>query len=95
LPIALLLRIILSSTNPGGRVLDPFAGTGTTGAVAEQLGRHAVLIENAPRNVAMIRWRLEVQRPADSIDRWRHYSRFTPNLDEIWPVEGAIVVCQA
>lgn len=56
--------------------------------VAEQLGRHCVLIENAPRNVEMIRWRLEVQRPADSIDKWRHYYRFTPNLDEIWPAEG-------
>lgn len=87
-PIALLLRIILSSTNPGDRVLDPFAGTGTTGVVAEQLGRHCVLIENAPRNVAMIRWRLDVQRPADSVDRWRHYYRFTPNLETIWPAEG-------
>jgi DNA modification methylase len=66
-PLALLLRIILSSSRVGDRVLDPFAGTGTTGVVAEQLGRHCVLIENASRNVQMIRWRLEVQRPADSI----------------------------
>jgi len=87
-PLALLLRIILSSSRVGDRVLDPFAGTGTTGVVAEQLGRHCVLIENASRNVQMIRWRLEVQRPADSILRWRHYYRFTPNLEEIWPSDG-------
>lgn len=87
-PLALLLRIILSSSQVGDWVLDPFAGTGTTGVVAEQLGRHCVLIENAPRNVQMIRRRLEVQRPADSIERWRHYYRFTPNLEEIWPVDG-------
>jgi len=87
-PLALLLRIVLASTNVGDWVLDPFAGTGTTGVVAEQLGRHCVLIENASRNVQMIRRRLEVQRPADSILRWRHYYRFTPNLEEIWPSDG-------
>jgi site-specific DNA-methyltransferase (adenine-specific) len=85
-PLALLLRIVLASTKVGDWVLDPFAGTSTTGVVAEQLGRHCVLIENASRNVQMIRWRLEVQRAADSIQRWRHYYRFTPNLEEIWPV---------
>jgi DNA modification methylase len=89
-PIALLLRIILASTNPGDRVLDPFAGTGTTGVVAQQLGRYCVLIENSPRNIAMIRRRLEACRPADSIDKWRSYYRFTPGLDEIWPTENAL-----
>src|SRR3970040_467167 len=39
-PEALLYRILLSSTNPGDVVLDPFFGTGTTGAVAKRLGRH-------------------------------------------------------
>jgi len=88
-PIALLLRIILASTNPGDRVLDPFAGTGTTGVVAQQLGRYCVLIDNSPRNIAMIRQRLEALRPADSIDKWRHYYRFTPGLEEIWRVDAA------
>src|SRR5687768_10775583 len=44
-PEALLARILLSSTNPGDVVLDPFFGTGTTGAVAKKLGRHFVGIE--------------------------------------------------
>ena len=44
-PEALLERVIISSTNPGDIVLDPFFGTGTTGAVAKRLGRHWIGIE--------------------------------------------------
>lgn len=44
-PEALLYRVILSSTNPGDVVLDPFFGTGTTGAVAKKLGRHFIGVE--------------------------------------------------
>ncbi len=44
-PEALLARVLLSSTKPGDVVLDPFFGTGTTGAVAKRLGRHFVGIE--------------------------------------------------
>ena len=44
-PEALLHRAILSATKPGDVVLDPFFGTGTTGAVARKLGRHFVGIE--------------------------------------------------
>lgn len=44
-PEALLYRVLLSSTNPGDIVLDPFFGTGTTGAVAKALGRHFVGVE--------------------------------------------------
>lgn len=44
-PEALLYRVILASSNPGDVILDPFFGTGTTGAVAKKLGRHYVGIE--------------------------------------------------
>lgn len=44
-PEALLQRVILSSTKPGDVVLDPFFGTGTTGAVAKKLGRQWIGIE--------------------------------------------------
>ncbi|TCT38868.1 site-specific DNA-methyltransferase [Martelella mediterranea] len=44
-PEALLSRILLSSTKPGDVVLDPFMGSGTTGAVAKRLGRHFVGVE--------------------------------------------------
>ena len=44
-PEALLHRVILATTNPGDTVLDPFFGTGTTGAVAKRLGRNWIGIE--------------------------------------------------
>jgi len=44
-PEALLHRVLLSSSHPGDVVLDPFFGTGTTGAAARQLGRHFIGIE--------------------------------------------------
>jgi DNA modification methylase len=87
-PIALLLRILLASTNPNDWVLDPFAGTGTTLVVAEQLGRSAVGIEIDPKMVEVARWRLSERRPADSIAPLRCYYRFTPNLNTIWPEDA-------
>lgn len=44
-PEALLHRVIMASTRPGDVVLDPFFGTGTTGAVAKKLGRNFIGIE--------------------------------------------------
>ena len=44
-PESLLHRIIISSTKPGDIILDPFFGTGSTGAVAKQLGRRFIGIE--------------------------------------------------
>ena len=44
-PEALLARVIMASTKPGDIVLDPFFGSGTTGAVAKRLGRNFVGIE--------------------------------------------------
>ena len=83
-PVALLLRIILSSTMPGDLVLDPFAGTGTTLVVAEQVGRTSVGIEIDPKNVKLIQERLDAQRDADLVTPLREYYRFTPGLDQIW-----------
>jgi len=53
-PEALLHRVLIGTTNPGDVVLDPFFGTGTTGAVAKMLGRHFIGIEReaAYREVA-------------------------------------------
>ncbi|MCX5512356.1 modification methylase [Kaistia algarum] len=44
-PEALLARVLLASSKPGDVVLDPFFGSGTTGAVAKRLGRHYVGVE--------------------------------------------------
>lgn len=58
-PEALLYRCIMSSTNPGDVVLDPFFGTGTTGAVAKKLGRNYIGIEREEEYIAFARQRLE------------------------------------
>ena len=69
-PIQLLIRIILSSTNPGDVVLDPFAGSGTTLVVASQLNRKSIGIELDPCNVEIIRERLAEERKADDVSRF-------------------------
>ena len=56
-PESLLHRVLVGSTHPGDVVLDPFFGTGTTGAVAKHLGRHYIGIERDAgyRDLAMQR----------------------------------------
>ncbi len=83
-PIALLLRIILSSTQVGDTVFDPFAGTGTTLVVAQQLGRRGLGVEIDPDNAACIRERLREIRSADDIQRFRDDYKYTESLNDIW-----------
>jgi len=83
-PIALLLRIILSSTMPGDVVLDPCTGTGTTLVVAKQLKRDSIGIEIDPTYVKISQSRLESLRPSDSIQKHYEYYRFTEALPKIW-----------
>jgi len=62
-PEALLYRVILSSSRPGEVVLDPFFGSGTTGAVAKRLGRRWIGIEREPGYIEIARRRI-AQVPA-------------------------------
>jgi modification methylase len=62
-PEALLARVILSSTNPGDVVLDPFFGTGTTGAVAKKLGRRFIGVERDRTYAKAARERIEAIEP--------------------------------
>ena len=64
-PEALLYRLLLATTKPGDIVLDPFFGTGTTGAVAKRLGRHWIGIEREARYVALARERIASALPLD------------------------------
>ncbi len=57
-PESLLYRVLLSCTNKGDVVLDPFFGTGTTGAVARRLGRHWIGIEREPKYVKVAKERI-------------------------------------
>ena len=58
-PEALLYRVVLSSSNPGDAILDPFFGTGTTGAVAKKLQRHWIGIERDANYAELSRQRIE------------------------------------
>jgi site-specific DNA-methyltransferase (adenine-specific) len=58
-PQRLLERIIQVSSEPGAVVLDPFNGSGTTGAAALKLGRRYVGLDNDPEYLEMTRMRLE------------------------------------
>jgi modification methylase len=62
-PEALLYRVLLSSTNPGDIVLDPFFGSGTTGAVARSLHRHWIGIERDPSYIQVARERIAAISP--------------------------------
>lgn len=57
-PEALLARVILSSSKPGDLVLDPFNGTGTTGAVAKKLGRRYIGLEREKKYASAAEKRL-------------------------------------
>jgi len=83
-PIALLLRIILTSSKIGDFILDPFAGTGTCSVVAKQLGRNSVNVEIDKENAEQIEKRLHSTCKADSIDKYFEDYKFTENLAEIW-----------
>jgi modification methylase len=64
-PEALLYRILLACTKPGDVVLDPFFGTGTTGAVATRLGRHWLGIEREPAYIKVANARIHSTLPLD------------------------------
>jgi len=58
-PESLLHRVILSTSNPGDVIVDPFFGTGTTGAVAKKLGRHFIGFEMEEEYLIHARRRIE------------------------------------
>ena len=63
----MLRRIVAASSRPGGWCLDPFAGSGTLGAVCRQLGRRFVLIDANPVAIEVMRERLG----GDGVERGR------------------------
>ena len=64
-PEALLYRVMLASSNVGDVVLDPFFGTGTTGAVAKKLGRNWIGIERNKQYIKVAQKRIEIVQRAD------------------------------
>jgi site-specific DNA-methyltransferase (adenine-specific) len=64
-PEELLYRVILSSSNPGDVILDPFFGTGTTGAVAKKLHRSWIGIERETKYIEVARQRIAEINPEE------------------------------
>ena len=60
-PVGILRRMIAASSRPGDWVLDAFAGSGTPGAAASELGRHVVLMDQSDEAVAVMESRLGVK----------------------------------
>jgi site-specific DNA-methyltransferase (adenine-specific) len=58
-PEGVLRRIVSASSRPGGWCLDPFAGSGTLGAVCRQLGRRFVLVDSSPEALEVMARRLD------------------------------------
>ncbi|ACT58760.1 site-specific DNA-methyltransferase [Hirschia baltica] len=67
-PEALLHRVIMATTKQGDTVLDPFFGTGTTGAVAKMLGRHFIGLEREEDYAAVAQARIDNVRKVDDVD---------------------------
>ena len=65
-PESLLHRVLLASTNQGDVVLDPFFGSGTTGAVAKRLGRNYIGIERDPNYIRLARSRIAAVTETDA-----------------------------
>jgi len=64
-PEALLQRVLLAASHAGDLVLDPFFGSGTTGAVARRLHRHYIGLERDPVYAEAARARIDAVTPLD------------------------------
>jgi len=91
-PEALLYRVILGATRPGDVVLDPFFGSGTTGAVAKRLGRLYVGVERDAEYVKLAQGRIAkvepIEREALEVTRSR---REEPRIPFGWIVERGLL----
>ena len=91
-PESLLHRVIVSSTKPGDIVLDPFFGSGTTGAVARRLGRLFIGIERDANYAKLARKRIAGIAPAesDAIETTKS-KRAEPRIPFGWVVERGLL----
>jgi len=91
-PESLLHRVILASTKPGEVILDPFFGTGTTGAVAKKLGRNFIGIERDAGYIAAATARLEkVRGPSETDLVDTPIKRAEPRVPFGWLVERGLL----
>ncbi len=70
-PIDLMLSLVSDFTDPGDLILDPFAGSGTTGVAALRLGRRAILIERDPKYAQIARDRMMAEEQGSTLQARR------------------------
>ena len=99
-PESLLYRVMLATTNKGDVVLDPFFGTGTTGAVAKRLGRQWIGCEREAVYAQAARERIELALPLDeSALTTMQAGRSAPKVafgllvETGWIAPGAVLTC--
>lgn len=91
-PESLLYRVILSSSKQGDVVLDPFFGSGTTGAVARKLGRHFIGIERDKDYAKLARSRIaEIGPPDGEAVETTKSKRAEPRIPFGWVVERGLL----
>lgn len=91
-PESLLHRIILSSTNPGDLILDPFFGSGTTGAMAKRLGRRFIGIERDKTYIQAARRRLsKIEEAAPEKYEITRSKRAEPRIPFGWLIERGLL----
>ena len=91
-PESLLHRVIVASSKPGDVILDPFFGSGTTGAVARRLGRHFIGIERDKQYASIARARIAEIEPApkECIEVTKS-KRSEPRIPFGWVVERGLL----
>lgn len=70
-PVSLMLELVELFTDPDELILDPFAGSGTTGVAALRLGRRAILIEKDPKYAALATERMKAEERGQSLREYR------------------------
>ncbi len=91
-PEALLHRVVLASTRVGDVILDPFFGSGTTGAVAKQLGRDFIGIERDPDYIAVAEKRIaQTRRISETALLETPSKREQPRIPFGWLVERGML----
>jgi modification methylase len=91
-PESLLHRVVVGSTRRGDVILDPFFGSGTTGAVARRLGRHFIGVERDPGYARLARERIAAVEPVpdDALEITRS-KRAEARIPFGWVVERGLL----
>lgn len=91
-PEALLYRVLMASTKPGDVVLDPFFGSGTTGAVAKKLGRDWIGIEREDSYIKLAKARIaKAELIADDQMLLQSQKREEPRVPFGWLIERGLI----